>query len=47
MALGRNQFSLLKTIIDIAMHIGSASHERRQSGVYRSIKTLDELTEPS
>lgn len=34
---------LLKTIIDIAMH-GSAAHEKRQSDVYRSIKTLDDLT---
>lgn len=35
---------LLKTIVDIAMY-GSASHEKRQSDVYRSIKTLSELTE--
>ena len=39
-----DQPSLLETIVDIAMH-GSASHERRQSDVYRSIKTLDQLTE--
>ncbi|BFZ21940.1 hypothetical protein BsWGS_24979 [Bradybaena similaris] len=39
-----DQPSLLKTIVNIAMH-GSASHERRQSDVYRSIKTLDQLTE--
>jgi hypothetical protein len=34
----------LKTFVDIAMH-GSASHERRQSDVYKSIKTLDEQAE--
>jgi hypothetical protein len=34
---------LLKTIIDIAMY-GSPAHEKRQSDIYRSIKTLDELT---
>lgn len=34
---------LLKTILDIATY-GSASHERRQTDVYRSIKTLDHLT---
>lgn len=39
-----DQSSLLDTIINIAMH-GSASHERRQSEVYRSIKTLDQLTD--
>ena len=33
---------LLKAILDIALH-GSAAHEKRQSDVYRSIKTLDEL----
>jgi hypothetical protein len=42
--LEEDQPSLLETIVDIAMH-GSASHERRQSDVYRSIKTLDQLTE--
>ena len=36
--------SLLGTIVDIAMY-GSASHRRRQSDVYRSIKTLAQLTE--
>ena len=36
--------SLLETIVDIAMH-GSESHQRRQSDVYRSIKTLAQLTE--
>jgi len=35
---------LLDTIVNIAMY-GSASHGRRQSDVYRSIKTLDQLTE--
>ena len=35
---------LLKTIVDIAMH-GSASHERRQSDVYRSVRTLSDLTD--
>ena len=37
---------LLKAIVDIALY-GSAAHEKRQSDVYdvyRSIKTLDELT---
>lgn len=33
---------LLKTITDIAIH-GSAAHKERQSDIYRSIKTLDEL----
>lgn len=35
---------LLQAIIDLAMH-GSAAHEKRRSEVYRSIATLDELTE--
>ena len=35
---------LLQTILDIAMH-GSASQEKRQSEIYSSIKTLDQLTE--
>jgi len=35
---------LLETVVNIAMY-GSTSHERRQSDVYRSIKTLDQLTE--
>lgn len=39
-----DQPMLLKTSIDIAMY-GSASHEKRQNTVYRSIKTLNELTE--
>ena len=39
-----NQPLLLKTIIALAMH-GSASHEKRQSDVYQTIKTLDELTD--
>ena len=34
---------LLQAILDIAFY-GSAAHEKRQSDVYRSIKTLDELT---
>lgn len=33
---------LLKSIVDIAY--GSAAHENRQFELYRSIKTLDELT---
>lgn len=33
----------LKSIIDIALY-GSRAHEKRRSDVYRSIKTLDELT---
>ena len=33
----------LKAIVDIAMH-GAAAHERRRSEIYRSIKTLDDLT---
>ena len=39
-----DQPMLLKSIIDIAMY-GSASHEKRNSDIYRTIKTLDELTE--
>lgn len=35
---------LLKAIVDIALH-GSAADERRRSNVYRSIKTLDQLTD--
>lgn len=33
---------LLQTITDIAVY-GSAAHEKRQSVIYRSVKTLDEL----
>jgi len=40
----QDQPMLLRAIVDIAMY-GSASHEKRQSDVYRSIKTLDQLTE--
>ncbi|KAJ6643287.1 hypothetical protein Bhyg_08245, partial [Pseudolycoriella hygida] len=36
---------LLQTITDIALY-GSAAHERRQSDIYRSVKTLDELCVP-
>ena len=39
----QDQPLLLKTIIEIAMY-GSAAHEKRQSDIYRSVKTLDELT---
>ncbi len=40
-----NKISLsLETIIALAMH-GSDFHEKRQSDVYRAIKTLVELTE--
>ena len=35
---------LLKAIIDIAVR-GSAAHEKRQADIYRSIKTLDDLTQ--
>ena len=35
---------LLKTIIDIAMR-GSASQDKRQNDMYRSVKTLDQLKE--
>lgn len=38
------QPDLLKAIVDIALH-GSAAHEKRRSDVYRSIKTLQELTD--
>ena len=38
------QPDLLKAIVDIALY-GSAAHEKRQSDVYRSIKTLQELTD--
>lgn len=34
----------LKAIVDIALY-GSAAHEKRQSDIYRSVRTLDELTE--
>lgn len=33
---------LLQVIADIAIH-GSAAHEKRQSDIYRSVKTLNEL----
>ena len=36
--------SLLGTIVDIAIY-GSASYQGRQSDVYRSIKTLAQMTE--
>lgn len=39
-----DQLLLLKTITDIVIH-GSAAHDKRQSDIFRSIKTLDELTE--
>ena len=42
--LEEEQPLMLKTILEIALH-GSAAHEKRQADVYRSIKTLDELTE--
>ncbi|BFZ05261.1 hypothetical protein BsWGS_08300 [Bradybaena similaris] len=35
---------LLKAIIDIALY-GSAAHQKRQSDIYHSVRTLDELTE--
>ena len=38
-----DQPPLLQAVLDIAFN-GSAAHEKRQSDVYRSIKTLDELT---
>lgn len=38
-----DQSLLLESMINIAFH-GSATHEKRQSDVYRSIKTLNELT---
>ena len=41
--LEEEQPLLLKSIVEIALH-GSAAHEKRQSNIYRSIKTLDELT---
>ncbi|GBL86297.1 hypothetical protein AVEN_132018-1 [Araneus ventricosus] len=41
--LEADQPELLKVIVHIAMH-GSAAHENRQSDIYRSIKTLDDLT---
>ncbi len=37
------QPDLLREIIEIARY-GSAAHERRNSDVYRTCKTLDELT---
>ncbi|KAJ6639801.1 hypothetical protein Bhyg_12548, partial [Pseudolycoriella hygida] len=40
--LGDSQPLLLETITEIALY-GSAAHERRQSEVIRSIKTIDEL----
>lgn len=42
-AIEEDQPLLLKTIVDIAVY-GSAAHEKRQSDIYRSIKTLDDLT---
>ena len=42
--LEADQPLLLKAIVDLALH-GSASHEKRQSDVYRSIKTLDQLAD--
>ena len=41
--LDEDQPLLLQAIVDIALH-GAPAHERRQCEVYRSIKTLDELT---
>eukprot|EP00731_Ephydatia_muelleri_P018367 Em0011g407a len=41
--LEEDQPLLLQAIVDIALH-GAPAHERRQCEVYRSIKTLDELT---
>ncbi len=38
-----DQPMLLKSIVDIALY-GSVAHEKRQLELYRSIKTLDELT---
>lgn len=38
-----DQSMLLKSIVDIALY-GSVAHEKRQLELYRSIKTLDELT---
>ena len=38
------QPELLKSIVDIALH-GCAAHEKRQADIYRSVKTLDELTD--
>lgn len=43
-AIEIDQPMFLKAIIDIALH-GSAAHEKRKSDIYRSIRTLDELTE--
>ena len=40
----QEQSLLLKAIVDIALH-GSASDSKRRSEIYRSVKTLDELTE--
>jgi len=42
--LEEEQPRLLKTIIDIAMH-GSASRDKRQNDMYRSVKTSDQLKE--
>lgn len=41
--LEEDQVGLLKSLCDIAI-FGSAAHDRRQSDIMRSIKTLDELT---
>ena len=41
-SLETDQPLLLKTIVDLAIY-GSASHDKRQCDMYRSIKTLDEL----
>lgn len=37
------QPKLLETIVQIAIH-GSAAYDKRRNDVYRSVKTLDELT---
>lgn len=42
-SLSRDQPLLLKSIVNIAI-FGSAAHEKRQSDIYRTVKTLDDLT---
>lgn len=42
-SIEEDQPGIVKAIIDLAIH-GSAAHEKRQTEVYRSIRTLDELS---
>jgi hypothetical protein len=39
-----NELLLLKTILDTAMY-DSVTHDKRQSDIYRSVKSIDQLAE--